>query len=206
MNIQISYQTTHYPPPYCFAVVFYLDIEKNFVKTGFELTYLDRDTLTKEEIEAEGYTPNDDYSWFGELKGNWAAVIQELAKKVEISQEPGELEHYIYVETCGKSGFPNDTGKWEQIVQELIQAVHETSGKEHPLTVSVIRDSQETLISWFFALRSAEMRGKELKWETALDLMRFIFSVDYDDMSPVKKTQSGFIYRPGLRSIFCHKG
>ena len=183
MRIELSYQTQGLPAPYAFSVFCSIVMRKNDLELDFKLEYLDRENVSREEILAEGFSEDDDYSWNGKLGKNWCIAIESLLD-VPLLDLPKD-DFYVHLATAEQEGFPDLPG--DVLIQELIQAVFETSGKETPLTFFVFLKKKQHRLSWEFASRTSYIDEKELKWEDSLDLMQALYGSEFDDNNVTKK-------------------
>lgn len=194
-EIIIKYQTAAIvPAPYAY----YYTVKSIGSDTGglivdFVLNYLDRDSLTEEEILDEGFTMTDDLSWRGELPMVWARELKILLNNSHLVDESdeSELEEFIGIEKPAEEKdvlfFPAKKKAWSYFLQELMQAVFEAAGREKAFELDYlqIKGGKETpmklkasFISKLFTIHS----GKEMKvleWKFLEDCMKIIFQADF---------------------------
>lgn len=184
MNIVISYQTQHLPPPYAFATVLQFDLGDQ-CRATVQQEYLERDQLDEQEILAEGFSENDDFQWDGTIGNAWMKVLSTLPSYTYVS-EPHE-DHYIHVAIDGQPmGYPKDIQSASILVQELIQAVFEASGKEAPLDIQIHQKDSISSLEWRFADSIFLVDEKPKYWEAGRALMESIYSIDYEDIKSSK--------------------
>ena len=105
------------------------------INVDLKLTYTHRDELDADEIEAEGFTDNDDYEWKGALEKVWSDELEKVLKKTQMGGSMLQDEEFDFLtlewETdTTKKGQPKNTEDWLYFAQELLQAIYETSEKE----------------------------------------------------------------------------
>ena len=185
MKLKLSYQTQHLPAPYAFSATFSVEISE-VIHVALVLTYLDREDLSEEEILAEGYSLEDDFSWEGQLGANWIYPIKELVRK-ERTQEPLD-SFYLHIAVDDEEWFPAVVD--DVVVQDLLQAVFEAKKKEAPLTISFATSKYEQIdLTWKFAERTVYHKELALSWDEAHTLMRLIYSNEFEEMKAFKKPQ-----------------
>ncbi len=102
--------------------------------------------------------------------------------------EPKEA-FYLKIAKNGKDlGFPDLDD--DLLVQELIQAVYESSGKAEPLTVKLFMNGNEYEVVWEFAFRKVTMDDTPFDWNVGNKLMQLIYSHDFDNAGPSKKARN----------------
>lgn len=140
-TIRIEYLDNFSPPPFAHQYVLEIDCRNKFPKLQYSLCYLERDSLSEEEILDEGFTLNDDFSWQGNLPPTWQQVIQEELKKWNWSSTQEEVQRLYVAVTPSGGNMLYLTAEQEEeallFVQELIQALYEKSKKEYPLIMEM---------------------------------------------------------------------
>lgn len=194
IRIEIEYHSGEIPPPYCHQFKIKLVFGKNFVNTQFDIKYLEREELSEEEIRNEGFTPDDDYSFVGELPKLWEPLLKKLYSNSKWShQKMLDDEGGIKVLAKDKHGkivrgVALNPEEWLYFSQELIQGIYEISKKEAPLQIryKVIEPQKTRLyeLTFRFATRKFlfSINGREtiLEWEEAKALLSNIYLPDYD--------------------------
>jgi hypothetical protein len=214
-EIIIKYQTAAIvPAPYAY----YYTLKSIGSETGglivdFVLNYLDRDSITEEEILDEGFSMEDDLTWKGELPMVWARELKSLLKNSQLVEdgEESELEEYIGIERTfeGKSEslFPAKKKAWSYFLQELMQAIFEAAGRENAFELDYlqIKEGKETALKLkasFISKLFSVHAGKEMKmleWGFLEDCMKTIFQADF-------VTELALESRPKLDGLYLSPG
>ncbi len=194
IRLEIEYHSGAIPPPYCHQFKIKLVFGKNFVNTQFDIKYLDRDELSEDEIRNEGFTPNDDLNFVGELPKQWEPLLKNLYSNSKWSHQK-MLDDDGGIKVLAKDkhgkivrGIALNPREWLYLSQELIQGIFEISKKEAPLQIRYKEiEPQKTLLyelTFKFATRkfTINLNGTEttLDWEEAKVLLTNIFLPDYD--------------------------
>ena len=183
MILEISYQTQNIPAPFAFSVIMKLEISKE-VKMHFELSYLDREDLSEQEILGEGFSLDDDLIWSGTLGNNWKEVLRNFSN-LEMQNEPNE-QFFLHIKIDdATAGFPNVEN--DIIIQELIQAAFERSGREEQLEIRFLKSEIQQVLSWDFAQRAASLDGLTFDWSLSYQLMELIYTRDFEKMKVLKQ-------------------
>ena len=162
-EITIYYQTDiDVPPPHSFSVKAELKpFGANELGIYLEQIFTEREEIPKEEIEAEGFSMDDDLIWEGNLSKNW---LQELNKMIIATTDfPEENESRIKIsETSGEMPkSPANPEVWISFTEQLVQACLEESGKEQPMELVLGRLEknnffEQARVIWSFANRTVE--------------------------------------------------
>ena len=91
MNVKISYQTLQLPPPFAFAYTLDLIFQEDRLDISYELEFMNRDQISLEEIEEEGYSEDDDFNWKGSLGKVWVDNLQNDLSQIELEDESEEF-------------------------------------------------------------------------------------------------------------------
>lgn len=204
MNVKISYQTLQLPPPHAFAYTLDLAFGENEVAITYELEFLNRDDITKEEIEEEGFSEDDDYKWNGTLGAEWAAMLKESLEAIELEDESEDFNIYLHVEINDgderRDGMVVLAEEWDYKLQELIQAIYEKAGIEKPLALlcMAIEGNQRSFyeVKGSFEKRTAWVNKTEISWEALHDLMADIYTIDFDQEAVKKPEKDGLWIDP----------
>ena len=154
------------PAPFCHEILAHFTIEPTCLQTNFQMIYTEREDMEDDEIYDEGFTLNDDFEWNGTLNPKWSEQLLKLWEKTPktIAKKPNnENENYLEIEVNNDfNGRPTNAVDWEYLLQELIQAVFETAGKEKFLQLiyrEVLADKtfSEKTLSVYFKMRKAEV-------------------------------------------------
>ncbi|WP_439489926.1 hypothetical protein [Algoriphagus sp.] len=191
-GIIIEFDSGVVPPPYSHVYRLSLNWSTSDLVAELDLHYTDREDLSEEEILDEGFTLNDDYTFKGTLDRVWKKVV---SKHYEASKWSGKViaEGVVTIAALenGKpqqAKAPAEQEGWQLLAQDVIQAIYETAKKEAPLTVNYRQVSGEEKndcsITMNFSTREAEFVAKNqsriINWEYAVQLMKLVFSPDYN--------------------------
>ncbi|MEM6735021.1 MAG: hypothetical protein AAF620_03020 [Bacteroidota bacterium] len=187
MVLEIVYQTQNIPAPFAYEALFKIDLSLD-VQVSFELNYLDRDELTDDEIINEGFSLNDDFLWNGNLGSNWRPLLLSRFKNFNYQNKPSE-NFYIYVLIDGKEkGFLALENNL--LLQELMQGVFESSGKEDALTLRFYENDIETTVTWKFSLRELLVNNILTNWTHGNTLMQEVYSSNLEELKSYLKPKN----------------
>jgi hypothetical protein len=133
---EIQYETPPgLPPPYCYYFHLVGRVVQGAPQVTFDWVYTHREDLSEEEITAEGFTGDDDYHWQGALHEAWLLQLEKNVAKTQAVAHPDEEGTYLHVTAEAVQrvlfrGHPRNLTEWEYFLQELVQAIYETAGKE----------------------------------------------------------------------------
>lgn len=195
--VNIRYQTQSLPPPYAYHYALELRAEDRAVRVRLDWKYTDRDELTDEDIEEEGFSANDDFSWEGTLPSVWKAPLHDLLLNThwlaETASENNMLS--ITVEDAGKEatgGSPHNHPAWEYFLQETVQAVYEAAQREHPLQLAYLvihKDGKPVELRWkasflyrrftFANLSNGQQAEQSVPWQQLHSLLQAWYVPDY---------------------------
>ncbi|MFD1139725.1 hypothetical protein ACFQ4C_01330 [Larkinella insperata] len=202
-KLEIRYQTAMVvPPPYAhfFTIILRASADKRLT-VELTMTYTDRDELEEDEIVAEGFTPNDDYQWSGQLPAVWVQPVGDLVRKTQLKafdeEKLTDNQEYFLVTIEQKpqgsrSGAPVQRTEWQFLSQELIQAVFEISGKEKPFEATYVEIENggrvEARLTASFGQRETRLeirrnnqnRSTTLPWKELNAMMEVFYGVDYN--------------------------
>lgn len=202
-NLQIRFQTARsLPAPYAnFYTLSARPAFKDFLQVDFAITYPDRDDIDEEEIIAEGFTMNDDFSWSGRLPNTWQKAVAGLISKTKLQpfaeedlDEDDDFWELTIQQEDGstKQGKPENVDDWQYLTQELMQAAYESAKKERPFELTYLdfdrNTSLELQLTASFADRvikaqatlNRQNRSKTLPWQELQRIMNAVYSVDFD--------------------------
>jgi hypothetical protein len=193
-TITIHYDTAILPAPYAHSYTLALDLSAEEFKVDLKLQYYDRDDLTQDEIQEEGYTGDDDYTWQGHLIEGWRAALVDLYHKTTFRAQPDE-EHSdsliltIQSATIAGQFYPSQPHLWSRMAQELIQAIFEGSQRELPLVIRFRHKSSGSTtgldLTFHFSTRHCtqhqvhKQSEKIIDWADGQQLMKKIYAIDY---------------------------
>ena len=175
------------PAPYSYEVSFEFSEKQSL---HFQLIYTGREEFAEEEIVNEGFTMNDDFEWKGSLDVVWMAEIENLLEKTEPRNSTRDQE--IIIKTNIEEFAPKNYKEWSLLVQDLIQAVFESSGKEMPWQMSLISIKNNTKklqeMKVLFAKREVDFEyGSQIKmdWNRAKKFMELIYLGEFDEQKTI---------------------
>lgn len=196
MKLTLSYQPLELLPPFAYAAVFKIEVEDEAISALLDIEYLGREHVSDDELKAEGFTKNDDFSWSGELDARWKHDLVYFENQ-DTQSEPDE-HTYLHIHVNGvDKGFPKHVGETEMRFQELMQAVLETSEIESPLEAEVLVGNIHYALQWSFQKRQISINKlSSYNWEVGRDLMSILFNRDFESLKPSKKATANTI-NPG---------
>lgn len=201
-NLKIRYQTARsLPAPYAYFYTLTAKPVDTDVKIDLAITYPDRDDIDDDELMAEGFTHDDDFSWSGRLPGAWLRALGDVAGKTRLQtldeEKLGEDDDFWEITLdggsgAGEAGKPANADDWQYVVQELIQATYEADKRERPFELTFLNtDSRgpgrELVLTASFADRTVIVRersgrdgSRTLPWASLQRVMSAVYSVDFD--------------------------
>ncbi len=195
-NLLIRYQTARsLPAPYAYFYTLTAKPVGSDVQIDLTITYPDRDDIDDDELIAEGFTRDDDFSWSGRLPKAWLRALANIADKTRLQpvdeEQLGEEDDFWEITIDGeKTGKPHNADDWQYIVQELIQATYEADNRERPFALTLLHNDgrgagRELLLTASFAHRTVTIRdqrdgSRTLPWSTLQRVMSTVYSVDFD--------------------------
>ncbi|WP_028523672.1 hypothetical protein [Runella limosa] len=216
-KLTIQFETSaQLPPPYSYRYVLRILPNEQSINVDLKLTYTHRDELDADEIEAEGFTDNDDYEWKGALEKVWSDELEKVLKKTQMGGSMLQDEEFDFLtlewETdTTKKGQPKNTEDWLYFAQELLQAIYETSEKERPFEMQVIdatsQGTREAQLTASFRTRTAQVKrvvdGKTslrfYPWQELPSLMETVYAPNWltDNASSQKPKRNGLYFNLG---------
>lgn len=174
------------PPPHAFHALIKIGAGNDgFASIEFRQEYTDRDEIPKEEIEAEGFSLEDDFEWQGKLPDFW---LEETQKLVEATEWKSATNSQVLLAEPGTENWlsPVQEKKWIRFTEELIQACLEEGGKELPMEMAF----GELLKNNFFETISLEWRfaKKEIHATIKGGTQASFTGRDWDDAEEQLKT------------------
>lgn len=189
-GLVLEYDSGIVPPPYSHVFRLALDWSTGDLSASLDLHYTEREELTEEEIFDEGFTPNDDYSYKGDLNPIWVKPLQQLFDKTRWTSK--DIEDGGITVTALEKGkdegvkIPSNQEEWQLMAQDLIQAIYETVKKEAPLKIDFRQVNDQILdcsLTVHFSVREVVFEMNEtsriVNWEYAIQLMKIVFTPDY---------------------------
>ncbi|TAE32907.1 MAG: hypothetical protein EAZ91_03330 [Cytophagales bacterium] len=207
-NAQIRFQTARsLPAPY--AYFFTLAVRpafKEYLAVDLQITYPDREDIADDELLAEGYTRNDDFSWSGRLGNAWQQAMEGLVRKTRLEpfneEELDEDDDFWEITLTAEdgtqtAGMPDNYEDWQYLIQELMQATYESAGRERPFELTYLESNRdgdtEVKLTASFADRTVKIetlqggRSQSLPWKRLQPIMSTIYSVDFESEDPQLK-------------------
>jgi len=168
------------------------------LRVEYQLHYLDRESLSEEEIIGEGFTMNDNFSWKGSLPGIWNEVIRKLFADTALRPGNGSKNDAFFEVTVEdtqgskEEGEPVNRTEWEYTAQEMVQAIYEIAQREMPLQLQykkVETDGtyKKVSLTLQFSTRQVDI-GQEntagktkfsAEWHQLKGLLRTVYMPDY---------------------------
>ncbi len=190
-SLTIRYQTSELiPAPFAHAIEIILDLNHE-LNYQFELTYIDRDQLTEDEILEEGFSTNDDLVLKGTFKEPWMNALEILLIETK-KTHPVELkEDQEFWEITAEKDifFPKNPKPWKIFIDQFQQACLEQNFIEKPLEISICRKDNEVetsfLINGCFENRSLEVitngiLTKQIEWNKLNPFLMNLYSGEFD--------------------------
>ncbi|MEP4531577.1 MAG: hypothetical protein ABJ004_00730 [Cyclobacteriaceae bacterium] len=170
----------------------------NETEIEFEMEYLNRDTITEDEIINEGFTTDDDFKWTGKLGKVWSERLSEI-EHIELESNSNNEEIWMHFqvesEESNRSGHVLKVDEWDFKIQELIQAIYEKAKRELPLTVNLAivkgSDLKEVKVLGYFETLTSEVNGQPLSWEKMQQAMNPVFSAEIEEEGTKKPGKPG---------------
>lgn len=210
----IRYQTAPIvPAPYAnfYTIKMKITSETNLA-VDFSIKYTGRDELTEDEILDEGFTENDDFSWKGSVPGNWIKEFSSIfsSSKIIRQREEKEFEDFVEIELDENEKrvtvYPVDKERWVYFLQEFMQAIFETSGKELPFELTYLdldaEPRNEIALKASFATKTFSMIlnggvARKLDWAFLQKVMDTVYRAEfvYEMATTTKPAKKGkYIY------------
>jgi hypothetical protein len=206
----IRFQTaTVVPAPYAHFYTLQVDIEsEDDVMVDFGITYTDRDDLDEDDLLDEGFSPDDDYQWNGSVPTIWIEEFRAIldSSKIIRRREESEFEDFIEVE-LDENGkrvtiYPVDKERWSYFLQEFIQAIFETGGRENPFELTYVDNDgdKETVIDLkasfakkTFTISKNKGALRNLDWTQLQKIMDTVYKAEFvpDNASDSKPSKKG---------------
>jgi len=202
-NAQIRFQTARsLPAPY--AYFFTLSARPAFtdyLAVDLGVTYPDREDIDEDELIAEGYTREDDFTWSGRLGQMWQQALESLVRTTKLTplneEDLDEDDDFWEVtltaeEGIQTAGMPENYEKWQYLIQELMQATYEAAGRERPFILTYLepkRDGDyEVNLTASFVERTVKVETinnrrsqlKTLPWKQLQPIMSTVYDIDFE--------------------------
>lgn len=192
-EFSFEYDATELPPPYAHFLKVSGSVLEDAVLVNTEFHYTDREELSEEDILAEGFSDDDDFTWSGELPIIWKSVLDTLPSlpKSDKWDSIATISIEVIDKFQGSQVIRNDN-RYYYFLQELLQASLEKSGREKPLEINYscvqkgdIEHTNQYTFFFSFTDRVAKFsvsKGSKVimvDWELAQTLLKKIFMLDY---------------------------
>lgn len=206
----VRYQTAPVvPAPFAHFYTLKLDIQsEEDLHVDFDIVYNDRLELTDDEIYDEGFSKDDDYKWKGTLPAVWINEFKEIfvSSKIIRKREENEYEDFIEIELDENEKrvtiYPVDKERWSYFLQEMMQAIFETAGREKPFELTYVdidNDSKLTidLKASFgkkeFTLSKNAGPARKLHWDQLQKIMDTVYKAEFvaDNASESRPAKRG---------------
>ncbi|PSL24355.1 hypothetical protein [Dyadobacter jiangsuensis] len=197
------------PAPFAHFYTLKMDIQSaEDLRVDFDIVYNDREELTEDEIFDEGFSTDDNYRWKGSLPAVWINEFQDIlaSSKIIRKREESEFEDFIEIELDENDKrvtiYPVDKERWSYFLQEMMQAIFETGGREKPfeLTYMDIDNDGKTTIDLKasfgkkeFTLSKNAGTARKLDWNQLQKIMDTIYKAEFvpDNASDSKPSKKG---------------
>ena len=197
------------PAPYSnFQTIKLQIISEDDLSLDFSIKYLDREDLDEEEIIEEGFTMDDDFSWKGAMPANWIKEFDTIytSSKIIRQREEKEFEDFVEIEIEENDKrvtvYPVDKERWVYFLQEFMQAILETSGRELPFELTYLDydadPKSEVALKASFADKAFTMSenggpSKKLDWGFLQKVMDTVYRAEfvYENAAEKKPTKKG---------------
>ncbi|MCE6990040.1 hypothetical protein [Dyadobacter sp. CY323] len=206
----IRFETaTVVPAPYAH----YYTLKMNFsaeekLLVDFEIVYTDRDGISEDDLYDEGFSEDDDYKWNGEVPAIWISEFRNILTSSKIIRKRNESEYEDFIELEIEENekrvtiYPVDKERWSYFLQEFMQAIFETGGKEKPFEMSFLdidSDKQTSidLIASFgdktFKITKDKGTARKLEWAQLQKVMDTVYRAEFvaDNASESKPSKKG---------------
>ncbi|VXD12057.1 hypothetical protein [Marinoscillum sp. 108] len=199
MKVKVSYQTLQLPPPLAFAYTLEMEFHEEEIKIQYDLEFLNRDEITLEEIEEEGFSENDDYSWTGTLGKAWVEDLYDDLLEVDLEDESEDFNIYLHMEISHDgqedSGIAVMAEDWDYRLQEVIQAIYEKAGIEDKLKLKFIHQANGERsfyeLEGSFEHKTCQINQKDISWDELHQLMSDVYTIDFEGESVEKPSGDG---------------
>jgi len=187
----------HIPPPYAYKLDIELEYFPNGLKSKVNWVFTDRESLSEQEIIDEGFEPNGDFLWSGNLSDLWANYLSSLPNQIHLSDTTlleGDIQISIF--KGNELYVPESPKLWILFAQELFQASLELVQIELPLhiffqiSMADIQHSCEVDVSFLKLQGRRRKQGNEaelaLPWPNCQRLMSLLFEGE-ESGDPINK-------------------
>ena len=217
-TIDIHYQTLVLPPPYAYTYRLWIELASSELRVSLDWQYTGRDELSEEEVWEEGFSPNDDFRWKGNLPSAWLPPLRSLLEQTHwLPEATASVEDTLITFTTADTEkpavrrIPHNLPEWDYLLQELIQGIYEVSQRELPLQIRYLdingKYKTEATMEAQFAHRQFTVAARdhnqshtsELPWSALRPLLSALSVPDYhaDQAQSTVPRQNGRYIHPG---------
>jgi hypothetical protein len=192
----IFYTNDGTPPPYLYEINVVLKFENSGIQVFFAKNYLQREEVSLEELEEEGFSDNDDIELQSRLTGNWVNVLQDIvdaSKGAKTLPESANISEYLQIKQ-GEDIYYKKELDIEYLFEELLQGIVENEKFELPLSIDFsIPTTPEPFtfkLTWNFSTLSitSNVNGLTIPdWSKSKQLLNSLFSSDFSEFKSAKK-------------------
>jgi hypothetical protein len=125
-GFELRYSTGAIPPPYNYSYRVGGEFRGEQLVISYTLTYNYRESMSAEELQGQGYSPDDDLAWAGTLVGAeaqaWQAVAQETQLQTRGEMAVGGDWIEVTLRAAGgqtRQGLPSNREAWERLAAAL---------------------------------------------------------------------------------------
>jgi hypothetical protein len=197
------------PAPYSHFYTLKMDIaSKQEMLVDFAITYLDREDISEEDLFEEGFSTDDDYKWAGPVPSIWIDQFGDILKssKMVRKREESEFEDFIEIDLEENSQrvniYPVDKERWSYVLQEFMQAIFETSGREKPFELTFVEIDQEktttldlkaSFANKLFTISKNKGAARNLDWTQLQKIMDTVYKAEFvaDNAFEAKPSRKG---------------
>jgi hypothetical protein len=218
-TFEVKYETPPaLPPPYCYYYHIRGRETDGRTEIDFQWVYHNREDLSPEEIEAEGFSAQDDFQWKGTREAVWLQQFEQEIARTRKATRTEQDQPYLHItfKKEGKirfDGEPQNLGPWDYFLQELIQAVYETAGKEAPLQLQfrkvnpsgtvhearVMVQFRDRQVKVFISKGNPEPPSHIIAWEAMGHALHALYMLEPDDekASQTAPERPGYFFESG---------
>ncbi|GAB4016590.1 hypothetical protein GCM10028773_10190 [Spirosoma koreense] len=190
------------PAPYAYFYTLTIQpVGQKALQVDLAITYPDRDDIDDDELIAEGYTRDDNFSWAGQLPKPWVESLSKLLTKTRfqpldedaLDEDDDFWDMTLETENGSRQGAPANPDDWQYLIQELMQAAYESVGRERPFELTYLhlngqQGDQELRLTASFVERTVTVRNfhdrrehtQTLPWTDLQKVMSNVYEHDFD--------------------------
>ena len=138
-SFTIEYRTGSIPPPYNYTYRLTGRFEDELLVVSYVLTYQYRGSMTKAQLESQGYSERDDLSWTGRITGDAVEQWRILLRDPQLRPPPtglvgGDSFTVSVVDSTGaeQTGEPPDRGAWQPLIAAIDQQARTETNNPRP--------------------------------------------------------------------------